>query len=245
QAASAVIPASQYSLATALETTPPQVSSILVSSLQWTPLFVSFLDSQDLGVGGYELPLGGTSSVLPWSNLDQIKVRFDSDVLLDAEDLTISGVNVADYGIVGFDYDYATLTATWTLAQPIAFDRANIVLAPTVTDLAFNSIAGPRTAGVNVATGDVTGDGAISSADRTANLAHQFQPERSGDLAAAVPQFAAGAVVGGRREGGRSGDGSDSRGLGRASRSSSSRPAEQRCRSGDISGNGPSAGGGG
>ncbi|RIK73824.1 MAG: hypothetical protein DCC68_24255, partial [Planctomycetota bacterium] len=32
QAASAVIPASQYSLATALETTPPQVSSILVSS---------------------------------------------------------------------------------------------------------------------------------------------------------------------------------------------------------------------
>ncbi|RIK72458.1 MAG: hypothetical protein DCC68_26405 [Planctomycetota bacterium] len=174
QVSSAVIPTSQLSLPVDLETSAPQVTDVFGASAHWTPAFIDHLRTQGLGDGGVAVPLGGTSSVLPWSNLNQIRVRFDSDVIVGADDLTVGGVNVASYGIVGFDYDYATLTATWTLAEPIAFDRATVALAPTVTDLAYNSIAGPLSSVVRVATGDVTGDGTIDLADRTSGLAAQF-----------------------------------------------------------------------
>lgn len=172
--ATSIIPASQLSNSVALETTPPQVSEVLVASSEWTPAFISHLNAEGLGNGGVTIPLGGTSNVLPWSNLNQVKVRFDSDVFVGAGDLSIAGVNVADYGIVSFDYDYTNLTATWTLAEPVAFDRADIVVAANVTDLAFNSIVGPLAAGVRVATGDVNGDGTVNSADRSSELARQF-----------------------------------------------------------------------
>ncbi len=168
------IPPSQFTLAVDLETTAPQVSEILVASSRWTPGFVSHLQSQGLGDGGVEIPLGGTSSVLSWSNLDQVKIRFDSDVFVGAGDLTIGGVNVSSYGVDNFEYDYATLTATWTLSEPIAFDRADISLASSVSDLAFNSITGPLTSRVRVATGDLNGDGTVNSADRAAELGSQF-----------------------------------------------------------------------
>ncbi|MEX2186147.1 MAG: lamin tail domain-containing protein, partial [Pirellulales bacterium] len=171
---STAIPASQFSQSVNVETTPPHVSQMLVASSQWTDGFFDELAAQGLGSGGVDVAAGATSAVLPWTNLDQVKVRFDSDVFANAGCLTVGGVNVANYGIAGFDYDYATFTATWTLAQPIALDRATIALAPTITDLVGNSLVGVPATTIRGGVGDVNGDGSISTADRSAEIARQF-----------------------------------------------------------------------
>jgi hypothetical protein len=174
QTAAVPIPPEQLSVAVTVETTAPQVTEMFVASSDWTPAYLSNLNAAGLGNGGYKIPLGGNSVVLPYSNLNQVKVRFDSDVLVDAGDLSIAGQNVASYGIAGFHYDFATLTATWTLNQPIAFDRATITVSTGATDIVGNSLTGTRSGGVSVAAGDVNGDGTVNATDRSANLARQF-----------------------------------------------------------------------
>src|SRR5690606_20179060 len=110
---------------------------------------------------------------LPWTNLNQIKVRFDSDVLANAGSLLVNGTSIASYGVADLSYDYTTFTGTWTLAQPIALDRAPIGLTG-ITDIVGNSLPAVPTTTVRVAAGDVTGDGAINSTDRGEEIARQF-----------------------------------------------------------------------
>ena len=151
-ASSTIIPASQYSQPVTLEAIAQVVSKITVASSGWTPAFVAQLQAQGLGTGGVDVPLGGTSPALPWSNVNQVKVKFDSDVVVGAGSLSVGGVNVASYGVTNFSYDYTTFTGTWTLAQPIDLDCATISVAAGVTDwpatrsraLAAAAFASPR-----------------------------------------------------------------------------------------------------
>ena len=80
--------------------------------------------------GGYAVPMGanGQLAPLPWSNIDQIQIGFDTDVDVQQTSLALSGVNVANYSFVDFRYDAATHTATWTLSSPIKADTLHIDL---------------------------------------------------------------------------------------------------------------------
>jgi hypothetical protein len=164
------VPASQFTQPVALETTPPQVAQVMVAGSQWSPAFLAQLP----GGQGVNVPIGGTSAPLSYSGVNQVKVRFDSDVNVHSDQLTVNGMNVPSYAIADFSYDVMTFTATWTLTQAIDLDRATIGVAGGVTDLASNAVAGPLTATVRVANGDVNGDGTVSSADRSAMIARQM-----------------------------------------------------------------------
>ena len=93
------------------------------------------LASDGLGNGGYRVPIeaGPNFAPLPWSNINQIVVRFTENVVVAQNDLTVVGVNRPNYVFSGFAYDPATFTATWTANTPIAADKLRLTIGDSVT----------------------------------------------------------------------------------------------------------------
>ena len=143
-------------------TVPPiVVEQVLVSSTQWSSSFLGHLSGKGLGDGGYAIPTGGQQArVLPWTNLNQVGVRFSRDVQVMQNALSLAGVNVSQYGITNFSYDSGTFTARWTVAHPIGADRLRITVNDAgVTDTAGNLLDGEWTNGISTASGDGTPGG--------------------------------------------------------------------------------------
>ncbi|MCH8047033.1 MAG: lamin tail domain-containing protein, partial [Planctomycetes bacterium] len=134
----------------------------------------------------FSIPAGGEQlQVLPWVGINQISIRFSEPVEVSADDLRVAGAGVFEYAVSGFDYEQATQTATWTLAQPIAADKLRLELESTVRDASGLPLDGNWTDTVssfpsgngaidgddafrfslNVVPGDVTGDGRVDRAD--------------------------------------------------------------------------------
>ena len=76
-------------------TAGPKVVAVEVASTSWSPEFVSYLRGTNVDRRGYAILLGSSaqSDALTWSNLDQIRIKFNTDVVLNSADLSISGVN--------------------------------------------------------------------------------------------------------------------------------------------------------
>jgi len=124
--------------------TPPVVSELLVAGTTWTPAFLSHLSSAGLGDGGFSV-LGGAAQAgsVPWSNVNQVKVRFSEDVQVASGDLALRGIN-APGGITvsDFSYDADSFTATWTFANPLAVDKWVFDVSDAIEDLAGNRLDG-------------------------------------------------------------------------------------------------------
>jgi hypothetical protein len=90
-------------------------------------------------------------------------VRFDRDVDVAIEALTVHGINVPDYtftpGASGFTYDPATHTATWTFLRGLADDR--LLLSLNLASL----IGGPFLLRLDVLPGDVDDSGVVLAND--------------------------------------------------------------------------------
>jgi hypothetical protein len=117
----------------------PTVTNVLVDGTNWNSTFLSYLASLDpQNVGGYSIPVGSGSQLvtLPWANINQIKVVFSEDVVVDQSDLLLSGVNTTAYNVSGgaFSYDPTTFTATWTLPQVIGSDKLLLQLNASGSD---------------------------------------------------------------------------------------------------------------
>ena len=173
----------------ALSGTPPQVVDVVVSSTQWAPSYISYLESHALGSGGYSVPVGSSAQTkaLPWNNLDQIKIEFSEDVDVQAADLSLSGKNTTSYAFADFFYDPQLRLATWTLTAPLTKDRLMIDLDANgidpVQDLEGNILDGEWTNNVstfasgngsaggdfefllNSLPGDVNGTGQVTNLD--------------------------------------------------------------------------------
>ncbi|MEN6451710.1 MAG: hypothetical protein ABFC96_14555 [Thermoguttaceae bacterium] len=122
----------------------PAVAAVNVASSDWTPSFVANLASSGLGDNGYAIPAGASQlKTAPWSNIDTIRIKFTEDVVVNAADLSVSGVNQTAYVFSAFGYDSNTYTATWVLTSPISKDKLAI-------DLDANGMAPVR----SVATGE-------------------------------------------------------------------------------------------
>ncbi len=124
---------------------------------------------------------------MPWGNVNQIQVTFSEAVNVSQASLTLTGVVGGTYAFSNFSYNPTTLTATWTLANPIGADRLNIVVHATgagaVTDTSGDALDGEWTNGVstypsgdgtaggdfnfafNVLPGDANQDGIVNSQD--------------------------------------------------------------------------------
>ncbi len=123
------------------DTSAPAVVDVLVSSTEWTAAVLGTLSENGLGDGGYSL---WNQTPLPWTNLDQITVRFSEDVDVDSGDLRLWGLSISDYvgagQVSGFAYDSATQTAVWTLAESLDLDRLQIGIDGSVDDLVGNRL---------------------------------------------------------------------------------------------------------
>jgi hypothetical protein len=170
----ATVPSANLVTPTLIETDRPNVTRATFGSTAWASEFLAALAAAGFGSSGIDVPLDGSTSILPWSNLNQVSLTFDEDVNVGQGDLLVNGVNAASYGIAGFDYDYATYTATWTLANPLPNDRITFSLAGSVLDLVGNSVEGATTATLLALPGDVNQSGAVDHADFRENLDRQF-----------------------------------------------------------------------
>jgi len=139
----------------------PAVSQVLVSSTEWQQAFFDLL-----GGAGYAIPAGGDQwAVLPWSNLNQIRLVFTEDVSVAAVSLSIAGENVSSYGVAAFAYDPLTFTATWTLADTFDVELVSLTLSDSVVDVNDGLALNGEWA---------NGASAFPSGDATAGGAFQF-----------------------------------------------------------------------
>jgi hypothetical protein len=136
----------------------PTVTKVFVSGTQWSPSFKNYLASNRLGDAkfGFAIPSNDQLNELPWTNIDQVSLRFSQAADVQSGDLVIRGVRVPSYAIKSFAMDSATLTATWTLAAPVANDKLILNLDG---ELGFR---------FNVLPGDVTRSGKVDRSDDTA-----------------------------------------------------------------------------
>ena len=109
-----------------------------------------------------------SDQTVPWTIINQLALGFGEPVIARAGDLTLDG---AAHGMTTAAAVAGSGTAevTWTVTpagQYLATDRCAVSLPPTVTDVAGNALAGGWTADLNVAIGDINGDGRVSSRDR-------------------------------------------------------------------------------
>ena len=110
---------------------PPAVSGVFFNSTAWAPAFRQFLAARGQGEAAFGFRVGAgaaQSGMLPWTNLNQVSIRFTENVQADRNDLTVLGANVARYAVTAYAYDPATRTATWTLAQSPGADRLQLQL---------------------------------------------------------------------------------------------------------------------
>lgn len=112
---------------------PTRVIDVLLGGSTWSSEFLAH-------AGADGVSLAGDVGNIPWVNVDQIRIRFDSGVIITADDLVVRGVNRSQYEMVGFDYDAIEHLATWTLAAPVRADKLLVELSDRVTDLAGRPI---------------------------------------------------------------------------------------------------------
>jgi hypothetical protein len=130
-----------------VDTVGPRVTSVKASSTQWT---VDFLEEVDPGIGngqGFPIP-GGPNQLLtlPWVNINTIIFKFSENVVISAADVSLHGVNIANYGGT-FSYDSNTFTGELLLPNTINADKLVLHINDTVKDAAGNALDGEWTNG--------------------------------------------------------------------------------------------------
>jgi hypothetical protein len=112
------------------------VLKVMVSGSSWSAAFTNYLRSNNMGDGGYAVPVGSGVQLkpLPWSNINQIKVVFSKPVTVDTADLLLSGVSPSTYTVSLFSYDAAAQMATWLFSSSLPADKLLLELNADGTD---------------------------------------------------------------------------------------------------------------
>jgi len=187
-----------YSLdiSTGVPNTPPAVSGVLVGSTAWTQQFRDHLAFGLPDHFGYTIATGSEVQLdpLPWTNLDQIRLRLTERVVVQQDSLSLVDAGGTDYSsqITGFVYDPVASEATWTFANALSANTYVAMLSDRVMDplgmaldgewidSANSYPSGDGTAGgpfrfsFQITPGDVDRNGQIDRADLRANLDAQF-----------------------------------------------------------------------
>jgi hypothetical protein len=171
-------------LTVTLDTAAPRIAEVLVAGSSWNAAFLGHLQSAGLGTGGYRIPTGTAQlKALPWTNINQVKIRFTEPLPLTQAQLLLNGIALGQYAVANFSYDASAGVGTWTLAEPVGDEKLLLSLAGTLADAAGNALdgnwadgaqafpSGDGTAGgpfrfrLNVLPGDGSQDGTVSGTD--------------------------------------------------------------------------------
>jgi hypothetical protein len=112
---------------------PAAVTGVYVGSTSWSAAFLQHLAATGAGSEQFGFLVGeGAAQLdeLPWTNLNQLGIRFSRDVVALAPAISVHGVTVADYP-VRVTYDVARSTAILTFDRPLPADRLTLRLAGT------------------------------------------------------------------------------------------------------------------
>ena len=149
-------------------TSPSSPATLAMGSSQWSGAFLGALQSQGLGTGGFAVAGGSVDQFnpLPWTNLDQVVVRFSQPVSAGPGSLSVQGVNSGTIPVQSFSYDVSTNTGTWTLSRPIGTDRVLLDLSSIPESFHLGGLdSGPEQFRVNVLAGDVNRNARTTIAD--------------------------------------------------------------------------------
>jgi subtilisin-like proprotein convertase family protein len=153
------------------QTVAPPTAEVLISGTDWSPSFTNFLINDNLGNGGYRIPAGQITQFdpIPWSNVNQISIRFSQPTTVAQSSLVVTGFNHGNYAINGFSYDTASDTATWRLSTPIEADRVLLDLTTPQGNFDLGSLTEDgELLRFNVLPADVTRNGTTSFQDTIA-----------------------------------------------------------------------------
>lgn len=164
----------------------PAVQSVRISSSRWNESFKAAIRAAGAGDDGFDLAQVADAT-LPWTNLDQISVRFTTPVEASLGSLHLSGGVIGELALSDYSYNAQTQTATWTLAQPISSGRMSLALSTegpdAITDEDGTPLDGEWTGSApsgdgapggdfrltfNVLPGDVTRNAAVNALDLVA-----------------------------------------------------------------------------
>jgi hypothetical protein len=122
----------------------PRVSSVKVSGTEWSEPFLEVVDTDAIDLG-YKIPGGpGQLDTLPWTNINEVHITFSENVVVNASQISLHGVNIANYGGT-FSYNAATFTATLLLPAALGADKLVVHVDDTITDLGGNKLDGEWT----------------------------------------------------------------------------------------------------
>ncbi|MFG0288949.1 MAG: lamin tail domain-containing protein, partial [Rhodopirellula sp. JB044] len=157
---------SGLSFALPADSTPPTITDVKVASSGWTSSFLGFVDPGESV--GYSLIGGNQMRNLTWTGLDTIVVEFSEDVQqaggadIDLSNLTLAGLNVADYeSSLGLATSYSNGGGTGpyqlTITLPsgtFAADKLLLTIDDAVQDAAGNALDGEWIDSISNASGD-------------------------------------------------------------------------------------------
>jgi len=141
---------------TLTEVPPVVTSDILVNATTWAPLFRDYVDGgfNDNSARGYLIPTGSTRTI-PWTNLNQIRVRFSADVG--------ASLDPTDFALIGQDgFDAGFLPGVVPAISSVSFDSSS-----SIATLSLSTAIGPNIIYLNIiAAGIVSFDGVPMTANR-------------------------------------------------------------------------------
>ena len=167
-----------------LDDLSPTIDAVYVGSSAWTQDFADHINAVGLGQDGwYRVDNLNTSDILPWINIDQLRIVFSEEVNVDLSDISLAGVNLPDYSgqVDNFAYDSQSTSATVSLSEPIAADKLLLEIgAETVADLVGNALATDYQTRFDVLPGDTSRDGVVLGSDVGQVRSRQFEHTTNG-----------------------------------------------------------------
>ncbi|HEY1684350.1 MAG TPA: Ig-like domain-containing protein [Tepidisphaeraceae bacterium] len=131
-------------------------ASVVNTSVQWGTVGTINLVLNN----GFLLPIGRKTD-LPWIGIDSVTVTLSQSAKISASDVSVTGVNIKNYGPVTVTGSGTTYTITFARAVNDA-DRLTITIG--------NKNVNTFTAQMNILPGDVNDDGSVTVADVSPEL---------------------------------------------------------------------------
>ena len=142
-----------------------QLPEVLVRGSNWSQAMLDNLEAAGAGTGGLRVSTGAAQfESVPYVSVDELLIRFDEDVTVPADALSVTGINVADYQPGAVMYDPATFTARWPLGVMPNVDRLQVHLGESVQDVVGNALDGEWQNGVSTMSGDGAAGGDLEFA---------------------------------------------------------------------------------